>query len=89
MVKHVLQNGHQSSPDENPNEMTVEIEELASRVTLDIMGMAGLDRELQSLSQLDSPLVQCYLEMFNRSVLETVLDISLLLLPGAIRKALP
>ena len=89
MVQHVLNNGSQPSSDENSNERTIEVEELASRVTLDIMGMAGLDQDLQSLSQKDSPLVKCYLEMFNRSTSEAILDLALLLLPGVIRKALP
>lgn len=86
MLENILQN---NDGELDGWEIVVEVSEIASRVTLDIMGVAALDRDLQSLSQNGSPLADYYHQLFDRTAYEVVLDFITVSLPRAIGHSLP
>ena len=89
MIEYISRIDLGNNSGKDPKETTVEVSDLASRVTLDIMGIAALDQDLQSLSKKADLLAEFYNGLFNRSRLETFLAVVSSLLPGNLGYALP
>ncbi|KAJ2900281.1 cytochrome P450 4A12A [Zalerion maritima] len=92
MTEQIQKDAAANSPDpENPGEKKAELEvgSWASRMTLDIIGVAGMGRDFGAIQDPSNPLSLVYQQIFKPSRQTQILGLLLLFLPGWVVGALP
>ena len=89
LINNVTLGKYLGLPTGDSDDILVEVKGWANRATLDIIGMAGLDQDLESLQNPEGELSQNYRRLFTPTMSQMIQDGLAMVIPVWMQKLIP